>query len=129
MARWQTDLPGVGDTYEVSTDMLRGLAIPQEENETGERFWMYLPADQIIELGNPKDATISVNDETLKERTARAFEYLFESRDKWTLDELQPYLDVITDTTAISQADLLLQYTSPVTEEYKGVPVKLFRKL
>ncbi|GAX09400.1 hypothetical protein FisN_6Lh227 [Fistulifera solaris] len=106
MARWQSQTPGVGDTYRVSLEMLRGLAVHRGA------LWKYLPADQIM-------TTDSVED---------AFELLFDWKDSWELDELQPYLDAMVDATAISQGDLVLQYLKVTTETSNGCSVKMCRK-
>ncbi|GAX20276.1 hypothetical protein FisN_6Hh227 [Fistulifera solaris] len=107
LTRWQSQTPGVGDAYRVSFDMLRGLAVHRGT------LWKYLPADQIMTTGG------SVED---------AFTLLFEWKDCWELDELQPYLDAMVDATAISQGDLVLQYLKVTTETINGSSLKMCRK-
>jgi hypothetical protein len=137
LARWQTQVPGVGDTYNVSTSMLKGLAIQHFQRQSGgdedESFWIYLPAAQIMNT-----ATTASNDQDddeartmtqlLEERTSQSFDTLFEKKAGWLLEELQPYLDAIVDATAISQTDLLAQYTLIETKDVEGFPVKLYHK-
>ena len=110
LARWQSQIPGVGDAYQVSTRMLKGLAVVSDGEQ--ERFWKYLPADQILQQGEPH----------------KAFAALFEWKDKWLLDEMQPYLDVIMDATAVSRDDLLVRYTKLTTEDFQGTTIKLYQK-
>ena len=161
LSRWQTELPGVGDEYQVSTDMLRGLAIchtqnvqndddeeeedDEEDNKNSirERFWMYLPANQIMHSptttssrGSARKSRSSRQEDdgdestTAMERaTRRAFDLLFEWKNRWLLDELEPYLQAVMDATGTSQANLLVLYTRVVTEEFQaGVSVKLYEK-
>jgi hypothetical protein len=106
LTRWQSQTPGVGDAYRVSFDMLRGLAVHRGT------LWKYLPADQIMTSGSVEDA----------------FGLLFEWKDCWELDELQPYLDAMVDATAISQGDLVLQYLKVTTETINGCSLKMCRK-
>jgi hypothetical protein len=110
LARWQSQIPGVGDAYQVSIRMLKGLAVVSDGEQ--ERFWKYLPADQILQQGEPD----------------KAFEALFEWKEKWLLDEMQPYLDVIMDATAVPRDDLLVRYTKMTTEDYQGTTIKLYQK-
>jgi hypothetical protein len=110
LARWQSQTPGVGDTYRVSLEMLRGLAVHRRKG--ADCFWKYLPADQIMTTGPIEDA----------------FALLFEWKDCWELDELQPYLDAMVDATAISQGDLVLQYLKVTTETINGCSLKMCRK-
>ena len=111
LARWQSQLPGVGSAYQVSTDMLRGLAVSSSSSEGDERFWKYMPAEEI-----------------LKTEVEEAFETLFSWKDQWLMDELQPYLDAIVDAGEVAQADLLIQFTKVVVEEFKGIPVKYYKR-
>ena len=111
LARWQSQLPGVGSSYQVSTDMLRGLAVSSSSSEGDERFWKYMPAEDI-----------------LKTEVEEAFETLFSWKDQWLMDELQPYLDAIVDAGEVTQADLLIQFTKVVVEEFKGIPVKYYKR-
>ena len=115
LARWQADLPGVGDPYAVDTSMLRVLAIPvpANVNETGSTgaaevgneatsttdpqpprvLWKYVPAD-----GLPPDDP------------AQAIETLFRHKPRWTEAELLPYLERYA-TAARPATDLLARFT------------------
>jgi Sister chromatid cohesion protein Dcc1 len=92
LAHWQRELPGVGDSYQVSLEMLSGVALLTNKNE-----WKYFSEEKL-----PTD---------LEHR----FEILFAEKEKWTLDELKPY---------VSETDVLLRYTHFVTEEVDGVATK-----
>ena len=91
--------------------MLRGLAVSSSSSEDDERFWKYMPAEDI-----------------LKTEVEEAFETLFSWKDQWLMDELQPYLDAIVDAGEVTQADLLIQFTKVVVEEFKGIPVKYYKR-
>lgn len=98
-------MPGVGDAYQVSLDMLPGVALRCMASTK----WKYFPEEKL-----PTDL-------------AMRFEVLFDERGKWTMEDLKPYLKRMA-TEELSEADLLLKYTSFVTEEVEGVPTKLFMK-
>ena len=117
-------LSAVLDSYQVDTSMLAGVAILDDncnENGGGERFWKYLPADQL-----PTDP-------------AERFEALWAAKDTWFLKDLEPYLDVLlVDCAGDShsglssklqqrKAELLLRYTKVVTEQRDdGTAVKVY---
>lgn len=69
--------------------------------------------------------TNNVNDYDPFEQVEHAFAVLFEWKEGWELDELQPYLDAMVDATATSQSDILLQHLK-VTTTVDGL--KLFQK-
>lgn len=114
--RWQSELPGVGSAYQTSLDMLRGVAIPVDasnsprksatplkersdeggidQNESGNHYWKYFPASKL-----PRQPELR-------------FPALFDVTDQWTLADLEPYLDDLVLETSLTQAELLLQYTS-----------------
>ena len=123
MIRWQSELPGVGDAYQVSVDdMLRGLAVHRMNDADGERFWKYMPAELIMCTDDDETAM------TVEQRTSLAFDTLFGWKERWLLGELQPYLDVIVDATSTTQANLLIQYTKVTEEDFNGATVKLYQK-
>lgn len=74
------------------------------------RYWKYFPADKLS--WNPEER----------------FQALFQIRDEWTLDELEPYLERLMEETHLSQAELLLQYTASQGKTVKedGSPTKLY---
>ena len=104
MARWQAALPGVGSLYQVSLDMLRGVAVPVVINQ--EPYLKYFAVQDV-----PSDADAG-------------FAALFDIKEKWTSEELAPYMEVWSSDSN-SQSSLLLQYTKVVTEE-DGNPVKIY---
>lgn len=103
VSQWQREMPGVGSEYQVSVDMLSGVALL--DSTCGK--WSYL-AEQ--ELSN---------------NLVTRFEILFSKRAKWTLEELQPYVQRFT-TDELSEADLLLKHTNIITEQVDGKPTKLY---
>jgi hypothetical protein len=109
LARWQTELPGVGLSYTVETSMLRGLAVDSIDEENDDKLWKYLPP------------------ESLPLEPDTGFVALFAAKEKWLLDDLQPYLDRWADSSSLSHGDLLLRFTKIVTEEKDGVFMKLYR--
>jgi len=167
MTRWQTQLPGVGSTYTVLTDYLRGLAVMRETfgdnnigsktrpiqhnddderngggdrqstgQDTGERFWKFMPADEL--LTRKTLAVVSASTATASEPFSMehdkdviqcVWDPLFAWKDSYTLDELQPYLNVVVDATGLSQGDVLLQYTKLVTYTGAGgVEMKRYQR-
>jgi hypothetical protein len=101
LSRWQSELPGVGHVYQVSSDMLRGLAVDIVADGGGgggdgdERFFKYLPCEKL-----PVDSAVR-------------FQRLFQEKPVWQLPELAPYLVGLADS--LSQAELLLCYTTIAT--------------
>lgn len=103
LSQWQRKMPGVGSDHQVSVDMLSGVALLDASTAK----WKYLPEEQ------------------LSTNLVTRFEMLFQKRDKWTLEELQPYVQRFT-TEELSEADLLLKHTSIITQEVDGKPTKLY---
>jgi len=101
LSAWQREMPGV--EYQVSVAMLSGVALL--DSSTGK--WSYF-----------SETDLSTN-------LVTRFEMLFQKRPKWTLQELQPYVQRFT-MEELSEADLLLQHTSIITQEVDGKPTKLY---
>jgi Sister chromatid cohesion protein Dcc1 len=113
LAKWQSQMPGVGKVYTVRGSMLRGIAVASQHSATSEQndddqyCWLYLPRDKLLPINDAAG-------------TAAAASYymaqLFAAKERWELSELQPYLEYLQDLTGIkSQADILLQYTKIVS--------------
>ncbi|EEC44447.1 predicted protein [Phaeodactylum tricornutum CCAP 1055/1] len=139
LARWQSELPGVGHIYAVHVAMLRGLAIRNEGSSTErsvsdrtstatvpeEATWRYLAADQVVVRSHEHaDPT------TTGYPTESYFDVLFQTQSLWTLDALQPYLDYLVVETATTQADLLLRHTKLIirTDPLTGATLQFFTK-
>lgn len=105
---WQAELPGVGEEYQVATSMLQGVAVSLPGCVEEENLWKYLPPSAV-----PLDESVG-------------FTTLFDVKDKWSLEELQPFLERWSDAAGCSHADLLLLFTKAITEDRNGGPVKLF---
>ena len=111
---WQLALPGTA--YQIQPDMLRGVAVVKEmvvdaTNQPDERRRQlkYLPADKL-----PMDAQTCLDQ-------------LFQVKERWLLQELEPYLDRLTDDgTTVSE--LLLRFTQTETEDRDGINTKVYRK-
>ena len=106
LQQWQREMPGVGDIYQVSLEMLSGVALYCDLTKK----WKYFP------------------EQGLSTDVSKRFDALFEEREKWTLDELRPYLQRLL-TEDVSETDLLLKYTRPITEQVDGKPTKLYVRL
>lgn len=107
--KWQSDLPGVGNSYQVKRNMLLGVAVFTESDKA--RHWRYLPSEKL-----PTDPVA-------------CFDVLFAAKERWLLHELEPYLDRLTDATpSTSQAELLLRFTKLVTEDRDDITLKLYQK-
>jgi sister chromatid cohesion protein DCC1 len=104
LSQWQRELPGVGDLYQVSLAWLTGVALLTENGE-----YKYFSEEQL-----PTD---------LEKR----FDILFCEKEKWTSDELKPYVQRLA-TGKLSETDLLLLYTRFVTAEVNGVATKFVVK-
>lgn len=102
MTRWQQETPGVGETYQVSLDMLSGVALL-----CGPKKWKYFSEEKL-----PADLD-------------KRFDILFAERERWTLDDLKPYVQRLT-TGELSETDLLLKYTNIVTDNVDGVSTKFY---
>jgi sister chromatid cohesion protein DCC1 len=104
LSQWQRELPGIGDLYRVSLDMLSGVALL-----AGNGLYKYFSEEKL-----PTD---------LEKR----FGILFCEKEKWTPDELKPYVQRLA-TGKLSETDLLLRYTRFVTEDVNGVATKFVVK-
>jgi Sister chromatid cohesion protein Dcc1 len=106
---WQSDLPGIGDAYTVHCDMLLGIAVCIDD-DTGP-MWQYLPAESL-----PHDP-------------AACFDALFAVKERWTLRELEPYLQrMIIMAPNVTQSELLLRFTRLASEDHDGASVKLYQR-
>ena len=143
---WQSELPGVGSIYQVSRRMLRGVAIctgdshldndddDDEKNNTdhghhpssasSERQWHYLPV------------------ESMSMDAQKCFDVLFQCKDRYTMDELEPYLQHLIDTlpskdtdknsnnhkssSSSSVTELLLRYTKLITKVGRDGTTRMF---
>lgn len=116
LLRWQSGLPGVGSKYQTSLGLLRGIAIPvvpsstlrkstsssrssPEDKDESEKLWRYLPADK------------------LSFEPEERLNTLFGIQEQWTVEDLEPYLDGLMMETGLSQAEILLQYTTSAVGE------------
>jgi len=126
--RWQSELPGVGRLYKTSLEMLRGVAIPVDSysslsrkpykrnatkkgqmEEQKNRLWKYFPSDK------------------LPMEPEKRFQILFATRKQWALEDLSPYLDGLVKETGLSQAEILIQYTTTTQgNDGDGKLVKLY---
>ena len=84
--------------------MLSGVALLTDKNE-----WKYFSEEKL-----PTD---------LEHR----FEILFMEKEKWTLDELKPYVHRFAKGE-VSETEFLLRYTHVVTETVDGVATKFVVK-
>jgi hypothetical protein len=136
---WQSELPGVGPLYQVSRTMLRGIAICTDdrsmevENGTDslsptvtaartELQWHYLPV------------------ESMSMEAQKCFDALFGIKDRYTMYELEPYLQHLIDTLpdisnnsaptpSSSMTELLLRYTKLTTEVgHDGTPRTFYER-
>ena len=104
--------------------MLRGVAIrltssssPHSKSSTSpgknytddEPFWQYLPADKLPY--HPEERLQAV----------------FAIRAQWSLEELAPYLESLVIETGLTQAEILLQYTTSVQSSTVGEDGKTFK--
>lgn len=96
---WQARVPGVDYIVDVH-EFLKGVAI-LKNNE-----WHYLPADKLAK--------------SPEERLAQ----LFDARDFWTNDELEPYL--VPLTTNMDQ--VLIQHARTISQEVDGKSIVGFAK-
>ena len=110
--------------------MLRGIAIPVNpsssprkksynyvnddgaaEQEEQQRLWKYLPATKL-----PLEPD-------------KRFAALFAIQSQWAFSDLSPYLEGLVKQTGLTEAELLLQYTTHTksTEvDENGKPIKLY---
>lgn len=112
----------MGPAYQTSLETLRGVAIrvedssPRKQKEGDRddkevRLWKYFPADKL---------PISAE---------QRFQALFAAREQWSLEDLEPYLDGLVKDTGLSQAEILLLYTTHILSPKKtkdGMTAKLY---
>ena len=77
--QWQREIPGVGDAYKVSTDMLRGVALLQVTNDG--RYWQYLPEDKLPVVPEQRLETLFEIQEQWTRRARKVFAYVNENYD------------------------------------------------
>lgn len=109
----------MGTAYQVSTSMLRGLAVritphgghDDDDDDKTTVLWKYLPHECLW-----------------TDHIDVAFATLFDCKGRWQLEELEPYLDTLQDATGLSRTDLLLQYTKTIEMEECGRSVKYYQQ-
>jgi Sister chromatid cohesion protein Dcc1 len=99
---WQARVPGVGDAYQLDIEkLLRGVAIRINDKE-----WQYLPAEKLGK--SPIDR----------------LGQLFEAREKWTKQELEPYLKPLWSAVD----DLLIKHCHSISEQVNGETITMYVK-
>ncbi|GLD96683.1 hypothetical protein PINS_up005366 [Pythium insidiosum] len=87
MEKWQLRVP---EPIKVSRDMLRGIALTKTQR--GKPTWLhYFPEDEL-----PMDPKLR-------------FERLFQQQEKWSVEQLEPYISALV-RPGVTQASLLLKY-------------------
>jgi hypothetical protein len=122
-ARWQSELPGKGDLYQVKRTMLRGIAVCTGEEivdmdalvsaaMSPERQWHYLPVESI-----PTDPI-------------QCFELFFSLKERWFIYELEPYLEHLVDASPniISSTEVLIRHAKLISECRDGVTRTFYQK-
>jgi hypothetical protein len=106
--QWQMHMPGIGDMYEVSERMLRGIAVPVDAG-----MYRYVPIESVLSM-----------DPTL------AWTHLWSIREQWTMEQLKPYLQAMELETGIATSELVAQHArlfSQDTTEGDHLPVYVAR--
>lgn len=99
---WQARVPGVGDAYQLDIEkLLRGVAIRINDEE-----WQYLPAEKLSK--SPIDR----------------LEQLFLVREKWTRQELEPYIKPLWSAVD----ELLIKHCHSISEQVKGETIIMYAK-
>lgn len=129
---WQSELPGIGKSYQVDTIMLRGIAIRVAvvNATTTSYHWKYYPKDNVL----PKDITIQ-----------QCIDILYLEKDLWLLEEIIPYIerfiefdhnndntnnggDYYTKEMLSTANHILLQYTKITYKDMNGISVSYYQK-
>lgn len=103
---WQSDLPGVGELYQVHTDMLLGLAVCSDNQ------WALLDVNK-LPINTP----------------GKCFDRIFSVKERYTKRELEPYLDKLTlGSSGATKSGLLMQFTKTEEEQRDGVAITYYAK-
>ena len=112
-------MPGVGDVYEPTLDLLKGVAIQKSKSE--------LKSSTLATLSLTSDATNrelnGLELKFLKYFPAKAlpchlqqrFDALFEEQSRWKIEDLVPYFDEFGSTSTIEK--IFLRYTRTFPDE------------
>lgn len=87
--KWQQEVPGVGIKYQVNVDMLKGLATFTFDDDNGSYVWHYFP-----------ETHLSLDPKT-------RFDELFAFKDTWTIGDLDPYIETISNSS-----EFLIRYAT-----------------
>ena len=99
---WQARVPGVGDAYQLDIQkLLRGVAIRIHDDQ-----WQYLPAEKLSK--SPTDR----------------LDQLFEVREKWTRQELEPYIKPLWSAVD----ELLIKHCHNISEQVNGATITMYVK-
>lgn len=143
LSKWQSELPGVGENYKISTDLLRGIAIrmahstttTNDDDDNDVYYWKYLPKESLLPTAPSAGTTTNSTTDTTDIMMSKCFDTLFQDKELWLLDELEPYLQYIIDymgstsnNEILTLSNLLLQYTKIITKDMDGISVKFYRK-
>ena len=101
----QAKLPGICDRSQLNLErLLQGVAIRNLKNE-----WVYLPLENLELL------------------PVKRLSQLFDAQEKWTREELDPYLkQLLRQTTDIDE--FLLKHALPIVEYLNGTSVTMYTR-
>lgn len=125
----------MGSVYQTSLDMLRGVAIPVDASNTPRKAQLLNSSDNPAssDAGDSHSGNFwkyfSAN--KLPLQPEERFQALFKVKGQWTLKELEPYLESLVQETNLTQAELLLQYTTNnpgVDKDGKATKVYSFKR-
>jgi Sister chromatid cohesion protein Dcc1 len=147
---WQSELPGVGDVYQVSCTMLHGVAIWTKTNvvvipntTTSEQRRMTANGIDSVKHTNhpsppqPERVWHYLPVESMSTNPQICLDRLYTYKDRYTMYELEPYLHHLLDALpsnsgsngTISSIELLLRYTKAATDiDDNGVSRTFYQK-
>mmetsp|Transcript_20518 Transcript_20518/g.30100 ORF Transcript_20518/g.30100 Transcript_20518/m.30100 type:complete len:553 (-) Transcript_20518:178-1836(-) len=130
LSEWQRLIPGVGDVYMPKLEWLRGIALEVKKGETTLNPYSTTELTKISSNDDNENDAMYLKyfpENRLSIDPPKRFQRLFAEREKWTLQDLEPYISKLADKVGITQAELLLKYAQVVTDKEDGAQWYLAR--
>ena len=96
-------MPGVGEKFRPSLNLLKGVVL--QYNETPKKL-------EQKGIENKEDTYLKyIPESKISMNISKRFEVLFQVKDQWSLEELEPYVKPLVKSMNVTISELLLKHT------------------
>ena len=134
-AEWQRLMPCVGESSKPSVDLLSGVALKRTKEELSPAVLRAMAdkgdgdGDASEDADNDKEVTMYLTylpEHRLSTSPEKRFDVLFKEKERWTLDEIKPYVNRLVEEGGSTSTveEVLLKHTLSTEEDGKKVYTK-----